>query len=221
MKSLNCSNTKENKSNSDFYQTHYSITEQLLEVEEFDYDKTILEPACGKLAIVKILEKCFKKVVKSDIQLGINFLDFYKFTKQIGYIITNPPFSLSFEFIQKAKEIATEKFAMLLPLNYLHGQKRYEEKIFRDEKYPLTKVYIFTRYPLLTDEIRDDGKYKTGMIAYAWYVWEKNSKHIIDDVDQDDFLLDYIPVINWIDNNKYIINSKYEKKDYNENKDLF
>lgn len=188
---------------SDFYQTPYSMTEQLLEYENFDYNKGVLECACGNGAIQKILNRNFKYVIAYDIQKGFYLQkDFLKTNSQESFIITNPPFSLAFEFIQKAKKIATEKFAMLLPLSYLHGQKRYEQKIFLDKNYPLTKIYVFTRYPLLEDTIMEDGKYRTGMIAYAWYIWENMDKYnymtkrIINNI---------YPQIKWIDNNKYIL----------------
>jgi len=192
---------------SDFYQTPYSMTEQLLENEKFDYNKKIREPACGKGAIRKILKKFFNEenIYSSDILYHKyqNFLTNDCITP-VDYIITNPPFRLAFEFIQKSKEIAKEKFAMLLPLSYLHGQKRYEQKIFLDESYPLTKIYIFTRYPLLEETRRKDGKYKTGMMVYAWFIWE-NIKYF------KSVLPVGIPIIKWIDNNKYVLNSKDKK----------
>jgi len=172
---------------SDFYQTPYSITGQLLEVEKFE--NSILEPCCGKGAIVDILSKHYPPDYIDCFDIS-NGYDFLKFDKGLYHnIITNPPFSLSFEFIQKSKEIYTDKIAMLLPVSYLHGQKRFNNKIFSE----LKCIYVFTRYPLLTSEIRSDGKYQTGMIAYAWYIWQKNHKEK--------------PFIDWIDNNKYVIGS--------------
>ena len=47
------------KSKSDFFETPYSMTWQLLENEKFDYNKSILEPACGNGAIVDILNDRF------------------------------------------------------------------------------------------------------------------------------------------------------------------
>jgi len=114
------------------------------------------------------------------------------------YIITNPPFSLSVQFIQKAKLVATKKFAFLLPLSYLHGKKRYDE-IYTDKKYGLEKVYIFTRYPMLGEPLRDDGKYTTGMVVYAWYVWTNG--------------YDGQPMIDWLDNNEDILSKKEMKEE--------
>ena len=193
---------------SDCYQTHYSMTEQLLENEPFVYTRMALEPACGLGTITRILNKHFKNTLSFDIQIRSDFMDWYT---KVDYIITNPPFSLAFEFIQKAKKIAMEKFAMLLPLSYLHGQKRYESKIFADSSYPLTKVYVFTRYPMLSDTIRKDGKYTTGMQVYAWYIWENNIT-----MNGENYGRYYInpgrePVIRWIDNNKYILNKNDER----------
>jgi len=178
-KNFSCNNIGQRKK-SDFYETPYSITKQLLEVEYFN--SPILEPACGKGAIVKMLSG---KVISYDVKK-----DFLKETKKYPCIITNPPFSLAFEFIIKAKEIATKKFAFLLPLSYLHGKKRFDH-IYQDKKYPLAKVYIFTRYPMLGDKLREDGKYRTGMMVYAWYIWEKGWNGE--------------PITRWIDNNKNVL----------------
>jgi hypothetical protein len=199
-KNFSCNNATGKRNKSDFYQTPYSMTEQLLENEEFDINKEVLEPAHGKGAITHQLVKHFKKIWSFDLSEGHDFFDFVNNNK-IDYIITNPPFSLAFEFIQKAKEIATEKFAMLLPLSYLHGQKRYESGIFTDPDYPLTKVYIFTRYPMLSDTIREDGKYSTGMMVYAWFVWENHNYYKVNNIK----VINHAPKIYWINNQKYIL----------------
>lgn len=184
---------------SDLYQTPYSMTEQLLENEHFDYTQRFLCPACGDNAIVKILKTHTANVKYSDIRFNVDFLIDDWSDSYFEYIIENPPFSLAFEFVQRAKEVATEKFAMLLPLSYLHGQKIFEGHIFTDIKYPLTKVYVFTRYPLLENTVREDGKYHTGMIAYAWYIWERKTVKFIR------------PTIKWINNQKYVVSSKRRK----------
>ena len=88
-------------------------------------------------------------------------------------IITNPPFSQAIEFIHHAQQRAKTKFCLLLPLNYLHGKQRHEE-VYKDNPYGLSKVYVFTRSLLMSDEpLREDGKTKSGMLVFAWYVFEK------------------------------------------------
>jgi hypothetical protein len=207
-KNYSCNNTGK-RHKSDFYQTPYSITEQLLEHEKFDYNRSILEPACGDGAIVKIIKKYWDEEYSCwyDKNTHRSFFgdDFLTSNSKSDYIITTPPFSISFDFINKCKKVAKIKFALLLPLSYLHGQKRYENKIFSDPDYPLTKIYVFTRYPLLEETIREDGKYKTGMMVYGWFIWE-NKKHIEVFSNNYDRLKYGYPVIKWIDNNKYVLN---------------
>ena len=58
---------------------------------------------------------------------------------------------------------------------------------------------MFTRYPMLGDELREDGKYRTGMMVYAWYVWENGYGGL--------------PMIDWIDNNDDVLSKKDLKKE--------
>lgn len=189
-KNFSCNNTGKRKK-SDFYETPYSITEQFLEREKVEQTWSILEPALGKGAIVKILKKYYTNVNFYDFDKGEDFLEK---TECYDFIITNPPFSLAYEFIQKSKEIVNYKFALLLPLSYLHGKKRFDT-VYSDKKFPLSHIYVFTRYPMLGDPLRADGKYRTGMMVYAWYVWDKNP-------------IAKEPIIRWIDNNKYVIGAR-------------
>jgi len=50
---------------------------------------------------------------------------------------------------------------------------------------------------MLGEALREDGKYNTGMMVYAWFVFEKD--------------YDGSPVIDWIDNNEDVL-SKIDKK---------
>ena len=172
---------------SDFYETPYSITRHLLDCEFFDTSLTVCEPACGEGAIVNILKEKWdeNKITSYDIDKN-----FFNDTQQYDYIITNPPFSIAQEFVKQAKKLAKVKFAFLLPLSYLHGKKRYD-KIYTDKNYGLEKVYVFTRYPMLGDKLREDGKYRTGMMVYAWYIFTNGYSNN--------------PTIHWIDNNLDVI----------------
>lgn len=176
-KNFSTNNTGKRKK-SDFYETPYSLTWLLLENEKIE--GSVLEPACGNGAISKIVG-------------GIAYdkdVDFFNESNKYDTIITNPPYSLAQDFILKAKEVANKKIIFLLPLSYLHGKKRFDT-IWTDKKFPLARIYVFTRYPLLGEELREDGKHNTGMMVYAWYVFEKRYKGE--------------PVIRWLDNNKYIL----------------
>jgi hypothetical protein len=193
------------ESKSDFFETPYSMTEQLLENEKFDYNKEVGDFACGNYAIVKILRHKFGGGVwHSDISMGHDFLNF-KTTKNIEYLIMNPPFSLWDDFIKKAKTIATEKFAFLGRIEFLTGLKRFNENLYYDREYPLTKIYLFVRKVNLScsDEypaLREDGKYPAGMYHYAWFVFEKESY-----LDSQFLQTPSEPRIKRINNNPYIL----------------
>jgi hypothetical protein len=187
-KNFSLNNTGKRKKN-DFYETPYSMTKQFLLLNLFDRRKTIVEPAAGNGAISgELYPYGFGNVVSYD--LYKDEIDFLTDKEKYPQMITNPPYSLAKEFILHAKEIITEKFALLLPLSYLHGKERYDV-IWTDKVFPLSEIYVFTRYPLLGEPLRDDGKYETGMQVYAWYVWDKKCSHP--------------PIIKWIDNDEYVL----------------
>lgn len=186
-KNFSTNNVSGKRKKSDFYETPYSITQAILDRESLL--GTVLEPAAGGGAIVKVLSENGISCTSYDIE--VNF-----FTEKNKYdvVITNPPFSLANDFITKAKEVANNKIIFLLPLSYLHGKYRYDN-IYSDTNFPLVRVYVFTRYPMLGDKLRDDGKYRTGMMVYAWFVFEKNSKQPS-------------PTLHWIDNNDFVLNKR-------------
>lgn len=188
-KNFSCNNTKGLRKKSDFYETPYTITQHILDVVHIPEGASVLEPACGDGAIVRVLKENGLKVTYKDIKDGNDFL---KCKDKYDWIITNPPFSLAFEFIQHSKSVCDD-FLMLLPLSYLHGKARYD-KVYSDTNYPLRKVYVFTRYPMLGDNLREDGKYRTGMMVYAWYHFQKGWEGSTE--------------VDWIDNNCDVLSKK-------------
>ena len=189
-KNFSANNATGKRKKSDFYETPYTLTRKFLDVEYFNKNSTVCEPACGGGAISKVLNEYWEDDKITAYDKETNFLwDFNDY----DYVITNPPFSLAFEFIQKAKQLAKSKFALLLPLSYLHGKKRFDE-IYSDRDYGLEKVYVFTRYPMLGEPLREDGKYNTGMMVYAWYVWTNGYSGQ--------------PIIDWLDNNEDVLSKK-------------
>ena len=192
-KNFSANNATGKRRKSDFYETPYTLTRKFLDVEYFNKNSTVCEPACGGGAITRVLKEHWEDDKVTAYDQETNFL---WETGEYDYIVTNPPFSIAFEFIQRAKLVAKSKFAFLLPLSYLHGKKRFDE-IYSDRTYGLEKVYVFTRYPMLGEALREDGKYNTGMMVYAWFVFEKE--------------YDGSPVIDWIDNNEDVL-SKMDKQ---------
>ena len=73
-------------------------------------------------------------------------------------------------------------------------EKKRHDDVYSDREYGLKKVYVFTRYPMLGDPLRVDGKYNTGMMVYAWYIFENHYSGL--------------PTIDWIDNNNDVLSKK-------------
>ena len=93
-------------------------------------------------------------------------------------VITNPPFKIMQEFATHALGLGCEKLCLLGKLAFLEGQDRTKWL----ETTPFKCAYVFRKRLTL---YRYGEKMKnSGMIAFAWYVWEKG--HVGE------------PVIRWI-----------------------
>ena len=172
--------TSPGRPKTDFYPTPAYVTEALLEKEKFPH--FIWECACGDGSMSKVLIERGYKVYSSDLynhgygEIGIDFAGLtefvFSFPKEVFSnsaepfgIITNPPFSLSLEFVQSALKVGATKFAFLCKLAFLEGQKR---AAFLEQT-PLETVYVFKKRIQLT---RNGKRYENGgMIAFAWFVW--------------------------------------------------
>lgn len=92
----------------DYYATDPKAVEMLLELEQFA--PVIWEPACGEGHISKVLQAHGYQVISTDlVYRGFGDpepLDFLKETLDgfEGDIITNPPYSVGLEFVQRALE---------------------------------------------------------------------------------------------------------------------
>jgi hypothetical protein len=154
----------------DFYPTPARATHALLKREVFSGD--VWEPACGNGAISEVVKEYGNHVQSSDLIVrgyGEAPVDFLKTERVVGNIITNPPFNLAQEFVEHSKMCARNKIAMFLKLAFLEGAKR--EKMFRDDFFPLSKVYVFSKRVRLDKNGIPMGC-KSGMIAFAWFVWD-------------------------------------------------
>ena len=157
----------------DFYPTPSFCVEELLKRENFDGE--IWECACGTGNISEVL-KSQKKIVYStdifDYGYGDDFFDFLKSDRKTENIITNPPFKNALDFVLKAKESADKKIAFFLKTVFLESADRYE--MFQDKEFPLKTIYQYSKRVTL---YKGGVKMKnSGMIAYAWFVWEREYK---------------------------------------------
>ena len=162
----------------DYYATPPSAVEMLLKLENFS--KSIMEPACGQGHIAEVLRSHGYTVCATDLinrGYGVGGVDFFNINEPTDMdIITNPPYSMAKEFVERAMEIVTDghKVAMFLKLTFLEGQGRRE--LFR--KYPPKIVYVSTSRIgcAKNGEFKKDknGNLKAdSAVAYCWYVWQK------------------------------------------------
>lgn len=152
----------------DFYPTPEAGTLGLLKVETFSGN--IWEPACGDGSMSKVLEAKGYTVISTDIEpRGYGDQgDFFFYSSPLAEnIVTNPPFRLAQEFVSRSLCLGCKKIAMLCKLAFLEGQER--GKWFPNT--PLKTVYVFSERLQMTR----NGEQPTGsgMIAFAWYVWER------------------------------------------------
>ena len=160
-----------NRESDDFYATDPKAVDMLCNLEKFS--QTILEPACGQGHIAKALESHGYKVLAYDLidrGYGTTGIDFLALDKQNvnADVITNPPYKLAQEFVEKAISVIApgHKVAMFLKLTFLETARRRE--LFK--KYPPKTVYVASQRIACWP----NGKPTTqSMVCYAWFVWEK------------------------------------------------
>jgi hypothetical protein len=170
------------RTEADFYQTPLCLTQSLinetidfLEVWEID---TICDYCSGAGAIVKVLQDNGFNVKSGDIRDPVK-TDFFNIGPGDKYGIMNPPFRLFNKWAEHCFKVFELGFALLGPTTYLQGVARYNKDgngIFQNKEYPLTNIYTFNRYPMLSAELRPDGLIETGMQALSWFVWTKRSE---------------------------------------------
>ncbi len=156
----------------DFYPTPAYAVEELLKREKFVGN--IWECACGEGDISEVFKAHGFEVYSSDlIDRGYcEQLDFLQSDLIVDNIVTNPPYKLALDFVLKAKQQSKRKIAMFLKTVWLESEARYD--MFQDTEFPLKTVYQFSKRVSL---YKNGVKMKnSGMIAYAWYVWDKDYK---------------------------------------------
>jgi hypothetical protein len=172
---------------SDLYQTPYCLTQAFVDRHVKVYwrpdreENTICDYCSGSGAIVKVLKESGFRVRFGDIR-DPQKKDFFTIGQGDEYGLMNPPFRLFNQWAEHCFEVFECSFALLAPTTYLQGIKRYNYKhwdgIFQNTKYPLTHIYTFNRYPMLSENLRPDGLIETGMQALSWFVWTRHDEAI-------------------------------------------
>jgi len=185
----------ENRHPEDYYPTWPAATRALMENETFS--PSVWEPACGEGDMVKVIEEYDKDAIwysdLHDRMFGVSGVDFLseELPDQPGYdIITNPPFGLAQEFVQRGLELTKPwrgKVAMFLRLAFLEGQKRGKWFPYT----PLKTVYVMSRrVPMQRGRLpTPEEATKSGPMQFAWFVW--------------DWKWDWEPNIEWLDWKNY------------------
>lgn len=172
----------------DWYQEPRWCSERLFEEEVFRGN--ICDPACGG---GNILESAFNLgfrvwggdlVKRSDwCQGGGDFLANEWGSKfpwpLVDNIVCNPPFRLcddrktgTHPFVEKCLARATRKVALLLPANWIQGEKRSRWL----ERTPLRRVWFIAPRPSMPPGhvIAAGMKPGNGTTDYAWFVWQQD-----------------------------------------------
>ena len=118
----------------------------------------IWECASGNGNLVNELTRCGFSTLGTDIKQGWDFLQDTPF--EFDCIITNPPYSLKQEFLQRCYELQ-KPFALLLPLTTFETKKRQELFI----KNGLEVIFLPKRINFETP----DGNGKGSWFATAWF----------------------------------------------------
>ena len=165
----------------DFYVTPPKTTRALLDI--FPLEGSILEPACGDGRMAEVLKDYYpnNEIISTDLidrgygQGGIDFLT-YDYGRKFDVVITNPPFKLAKEFVQKGLEISNDKVIMLLKIQFLESKSRKEFL----ENSPLKYVYVFSerQYTMKNGlELNPNtGKPWCSPMMLCWMVWELGYK---------------------------------------------
>lgn len=148
----------------DFYATPKEAFFPLIEF--LPTDVMFWEPACGDGRLVKWLRDADMRARGADPYQAVGEfndaqIDFLRDTTRREFIITNPPFSLAFEFCQHALKHAPE-VALLLRLNFLGSQKRKEWFKVNEPN----ALFVLSARPDFTGGGGDS-------CDYAWFVWSR------------------------------------------------
>lgn len=134
-----------------------------------------LEPACGRGYMSAPLDEYFEKVDAADIidygQRNVrDFLEMPVLSHTHDWVITNPPFRLAEEFVERALLVARRGVAILARTVFLESVGRYRG-IFANTP-PTTFAQFTERVPMVKGRVDIKATTATG---YAWFIWDKHS----------------------------------------------
>jgi hypothetical protein len=133
------------------------------------------EPAANRGHMVRPLAEYFASVEAADIfDYGAGFPQndylFGSLPEAVDWTITNPPFRLAEQFIERMAASSRQGYAVIVRAAFLEGQGRFE-RLFSQN--PPSHVLQFTeRVVMHKGRLAPEGSTAT---AYAWLVWMGDS----------------------------------------------
>lgn len=148
-------------------------------------DQICWEPACNRGHMVRPLAEYFGRVWASDVH-DYGFGEQGDFLipgmipwddgRDVDWVITNPPFRLAEQFIERASQVAKVGFAVIVRTSFLEGVGRYTNLFSRNP--PSIIAQFSERVPMVKGRLTATGSTAT---AYCWLVWiegETNTKFV-------------------------------------------
>lgn len=167
----------------DFYASPFAALPPLLVAEGRRLPRTIWEPSCGNGALVLPLRNRGFNVVATDLHDwgcpdatgGVDFLStragFFRPEAPFG-IVTNPPFGIVEDFIDRAVRLAPY-VALLLRLAFLESEGRM--KWF--PQVGLRRVHIIgERLPMMHRHGYEGPKLSNAGMCFAWFIFEARKR---------------------------------------------
>ena len=172
---------KESRETNDYYATHpdaLKIFLNKLNEDNLTLSKDIWECAVGGGHLAKVLiEKGFNVRCTDIVYRGFPKTEIKDFLSETeiwnGDILTNPPFILAEQFVEKGMSLLEKgkKLILFLKVQFLESKRR--KLLF--EKYPPKYIYLNSERQH-TAKNGDFGKYTLGTLFFCWFVWEKGFK---------------------------------------------
>jgi len=153
---------------SDWYVEPRSCINALLDVETFAGQSW--DPSCGGGNIPLAMQARGLNCWGSDIAdrgFGTTGLSFFDAEDRADSIVSNPPYGVIEDYIDRALSLTDCKVAILARLAFLEGQARRQ----KFTQWPLARVWVSSKR-LSMPPGGTDVKAAGGTTAYAWFVFE-------------------------------------------------
>lgn len=143
--------------------------------EEESFEGCITDPAAGSGRIIRSAHAAGYRTLAFDItDRGIAYyaiINYLENNTRNENVVSNPPFGIAEQFVAHALRYTERKVAMLLPANWVQGDKRSRWL----EGTPLRRVWFITPRPSMPPGhvVAAGGKPGNGTTDYAWFVWQR------------------------------------------------